>query len=184
MGSGKLIRAAHEKYHIDSFAKDVLFIFDNEDEMNAKEAELVTDDFVKLTSNYNLCPGGKGGWGYLNDSSETHRERSKRAGSSGGLALKGTKRSRSAVEKTAAANRQLYAEEKFQTPGFSGKTHSEEWRKNRSALMKIKQAGEKNSQFDTMWITNGAENRKVKKDVDNIPEGWYKGRINKQKLPR
>jgi hypothetical protein len=27
-----------------------------------------------------------------------------------------------------------------------------------------------------MWITNGTENRKIKKDLDNIPEGWYKGR--------
>lgn len=31
-----------------------------------------------------------------------------------------------------------------------------------------------------MWITDGIENKKIKKDVDNIPQGWYKGRINKQ----
>lgn len=35
--------------------------------------------------------------------------------------------------------------------------------------------GEKNSQFGSMWITNGTENKKIKK-VDIIPEGWYKGR--------
>ena len=40
------------------------------------------------------------------------------------------------------------------------------------------QKGSKNSQFGAMWITNGQENKKIKKDVDIIPEGWYKGRIN------
>jgi hypothetical protein len=39
------------------------------------------------------------------------------------------------------------------------------------------QRGKKNSQFGTMWITNGQENKKIKKDVDIIPERWYKGRI-------
>jgi hypothetical protein len=40
----------------------------------------------------------------------------------------------------------------------------------------FRQKGSKNSQFGTMWITNGIENKKIKKDLDNIPEGWYKGR--------
>jgi len=34
-----------------------------------------------------------------------------------------------------------------------------------------------NSQYGTMWITNGIDNRKIKKEQDVIPEGWYKGRI-------
>lgn len=37
--------------------------------------------------------------------------------------------------------------------------------------------GIKNGSYGTMWITNGIENKKIKKDVDTIPEGWYKGRI-------
>jgi hypothetical protein len=37
------------------------------------------------------------------------------------------------------------------------------------------QSGNGNSQYDTMWITNGSENKKIKKS-DPIPEGWYKGR--------
>lgn len=65
MGSGKLIRRAVAKYGIDSFKKEILHIFDNELEMNAKEAELVTEEFCK-ESNYNLCPGGHGGFGYIN----------------------------------------------------------------------------------------------------------------------
>jgi hypothetical protein len=43
-------------------------------------------------------------------------------------------------------------------------------------MRKPKNGGSKNSQFGTMWITNGIENKKIKKDLDIIPEGWYKGR--------
>lgn len=50
--------------------------------------------------------------------------------------------------------------------------------RQKQALSKIgHQQGSKNSQYGTMWITNGLENKKIKR-VDNIPEGWYKGRVN------
>lgn len=35
--------------------------------------------------------------------------------------------------------------------------------------------GEKNSQFGTCWITNGKENKKIKKE-ETIPNGWKLGR--------
>lgn len=38
------------------------------------------------------------------------------------------------------------------------------------------QQGSKNSQYGTMWITNGYTNTKIKK-IDLIPDGWYKGRV-------
>ena len=62
MGSGKLIRRAIAKYGVENFEKVILHIFDNEEEMNAKEKELV---FLGESS-YNLCDGGKGGFGYIN----------------------------------------------------------------------------------------------------------------------
>ena len=40
---------------------------------------------------------------------------------------------------------------------------------------RLKQKGENNSQFGSCWITNGIENKKIKKD-SNIPQGWYVGR--------
>lgn len=39
----------------------------------------------------------------------------------------------------------------------------------------LKQKGEGNSQFGSMWITNGIEAKKVNKDSE-IPQGWIKGR--------
>ena len=35
--------------------------------------------------------------------------------------------------------------------------------------------GERNSQYGTMWITNGELNKKIRKD-DPLPEGYYPGR--------
>ena len=56
--------------------------------------------------------------------------------------------------------------------------------KTKAAIQKRKQTykqighqqGEKNSQAGTMWITNGKENKKIKKNTF-IPCGWNKGRI-------
>ena len=39
----------------------------------------------------------------------------------------------------------------------------------------LKKTGEKNGSYNTLWITNGNENRKINK-TDPIPEGWKKGR--------
>ena len=61
-------------------------------------------------------------------------------------------------------------------PLWTGKKHTSETKSKISIANSINQLGNKNSQFGTMWITNGSENKKIKKDVDIIPEGWYKGR--------
>lgn len=68
LGSGKLLRSAIAKYGFNSFEKTILFVFDNEQEMNDKERELVTEDFVNSTATYNLVIGGKGGFSYINSS--------------------------------------------------------------------------------------------------------------------
>jgi hypothetical protein len=66
MGSGKFLLQSIAEHGIVNFHKDILFVFDNEAEMNAKERELVNIKFVKETTNYNLCIGGGGGWSFVN----------------------------------------------------------------------------------------------------------------------
>jgi len=61
MGSGKLIKAAIAKYGIDNFKKEIIEIFDNEDDMILREQELVTAEFIQDENNYNIMPGGKFG---------------------------------------------------------------------------------------------------------------------------
>lgn len=56
-----------------------------------------------------------------------------------------------------------------------GKKHSEETKQKIGKTNSLKQKGENNSQYGSIWITNGIENKKIKKDSE-IPQGWYKGR--------
>ncbi len=56
-----------------------------------------------------------------------------------------------------------------------GRKHKEETKRKIGLINSKKQRGKNNSQFGTIWITNGKENKKIKKE-EVIPEGWYKGR--------
>lgn len=182
MGSGKLIRSAIEKYGIENFKKEIIFIFDNEDDMNSKEAELVTEDFVKEDTNYNLCPGGKGGWGYLNSEYWTY-EKCARRGRLGlnsqiksGLHDKRSAKARKALKEKISKVGSIW----WETNNFYGKTHTEETKIKIGSANSEHQKGSGNSQFGTMWITNGKENKKIRKEAGIIPEGWYKGRVSKK----
>jgi group I intron endonuclease len=65
-GSGKAIAEAIRKHGKNNFTKEVLFIFDSENEMNLKERELVTEEFVTRNDTYNLGVGGEGGAHFRN----------------------------------------------------------------------------------------------------------------------
>ena len=73
LGSGKLISRAIEKYGRDSFLKEILFVFDNEEDMFAKERELVTESFVEDEKTYNCKPGGEANWYYVNKNGLNHK---------------------------------------------------------------------------------------------------------------
>ena len=187
MGSGKNLKRAIKKYGIENFEKEILFQFDNESDMNTKEAELVTEEFIKEDSNYNICPGGQGGFGYIN---------------SNGIGLYDNKSSEgkektkiSAIINISKANTlEKYDEKlehlkkateerikKYPNGTFKDKTHSDET-KRKISESNSKLVGPKNSQFGTIWITNGKENKKIKKS-DDIPENWYKGRTIRPRIP-
>ena len=67
MGSGKRLKHAQNKYGVENFVKEILFVFDTFEKMDAKEAELVTEEFCRQPTNYNIAPGGfGGGFRYIN----------------------------------------------------------------------------------------------------------------------
>lgn len=169
MGSGKHLNYAIKKHGLHNFEKEILFIFDNELEMNTKEAELVTEEFCLLETNYNLCPGGKGGWGYINQNNlgGFSLGHSNIAGVLGGKALAGRKLS--------DIHKNNISLGLIGNCNFKNKFHSEETKIKISKSQQEKQTGNKNSQFGTMWITNGLINKKIKK-TDIVPAGWNKGR--------
>lgn len=62
LGSGKSLASAIGKYGRDNFERRTLHSFESEQEAYACEAEIVTEEWCKRTDNYNLKPGGFGGW--------------------------------------------------------------------------------------------------------------------------
>jgi group I intron endonuclease len=60
-GSGKALKASIKKHGKENFKKEILFVFDTELEMNDKEVELITAEFVARTDTYNMGVGGEGG---------------------------------------------------------------------------------------------------------------------------
>lgn len=168
VGSGKNLKHAIAKYGIENFTKEVLFIFDNEAEMNSKEAEIVNEEFILREDTYNICIGGQGGFEYINSNGlrGCYNEKTRKKISK---TLKGRPPSNATIE--AIKKSHSLGKHKYDT--FSGKTHTYE---SKQKMKKSKNVGTSNSQFGTMWITDGKENKKIKKDVDIMPDGWYKGR--------
>lgn len=78
-------------------------------------------------------------------------------------------------------NRIFHAEGKMCSPDWTGKNHKpESIEKQKQTFKEIKhQQGSKNSQYGTCWITNGSENKKIKKEELYFWEekGYHKGRI-------
>jgi group I intron endonuclease len=67
MGSGKYLNHAFQKYGLENFTKEILFIFNNPKDMYAKEAEIVNEEFLAESNTYNLKKGGFGGFDYINE---------------------------------------------------------------------------------------------------------------------
>lgn len=176
MGSGKLIRRAIKKQGLDNFKKEILHVFDNEEDMNAKEKELV----IVSEETYNICEGGKGGWSYINrlglSLTEKHAIAAKKN------IKKGTKKFLELLEdekwKSVFCKKikdAHYSKKENYINPFKGKKHLDSTKNKIGISNSNKQSGEKNSQYGTMWITNGLENKKISK-TDQIPDGWRCGR--------
>lgn len=187
MGSGKHLKRSQQKYGIENFNKEILFVFDNENDMNIKEKELVTLEFCLREDTYNICVGGNGGFSYINNNnlnisiSEQKLRNPNLIKKASQMGNEAKKLKRENDENWANKYKENISkslkEYNAKNPNpFEGKFHTDEWKARHSEIMSQKQKGSNNSQFGTIWITNGIDNKKIKKDIDIIPEGWYNGR--------
>jgi len=183
MGSGKYLKRAMDKYGVENFAKEILFVFSTPEEMYAKEAEIVNEDFLVTENTYNLKVGGFGGFDYINSNPEKyltekrlaslmpHAERQRRWRDKYDTDPHFREVIASNVNKAHKAQREKYPE-----GAFKGRVHSDETKIAMSRKAKERlQDPTANSQYGTMWITNSIENKKIKK-TDPIPDGWRSGR--------
>ena len=73
MGSSAWLNASIKKHGIENFKKEILFICDNETDMNNKERELVNKEFVDRKDTYNLNEGGSGSWYACNKNGQNNK---------------------------------------------------------------------------------------------------------------
>jgi group I intron endonuclease len=182
MGSGKVIKRAIAKHGLKNFTKDILEFFENAELMYAHETQIVTEEFLSRKDVYNLRRGGTGGFDHIQKSPH-YKEWTKK----GGHAKKAsrTPKQTEALLQHVKTNQFLLKQKLIDNGGvawwkprqtFLGKRHTESTKaKMRKAKIGVCE-GSANSQYGTIWITNGINNKKLNSS-SQIPLGWRKGRI-------
>lgn len=188
-GSGVALKRAIKKYGKKNFTKEILHVFDNEEDMFNMESLLVNDEFVKETNSYNMVPGGKTTINYVNDLGLNLY------GDNGNPQnlIHGTKRIellkergvwdevRQKISEGVKRHNKEYGHRRI------GRKHSE-YTKEKIRKQKIgKNTGAENHQYGTKWIHNTdlEQSKRILKE-DIIPNGWKLGRVvdfNMKKLP-
>lgn len=194
MGSGQALRLAFKKYGINNFKKEILEYFNSEEELYAREKEIVNEDFIKRSDTYNVIKGGTGQWSYVNKFINSNEFMTK-IGKLGNdafqrkvqndLEFRNTWKTKisKGIKNFYKNNPEAKYKNKYKHNGYK---HSEETKlKMREIKKKNLPVGDKNSQYGTMWICNLdlRINKKISK-YEQIPDGWIKGRkvkINKCK---
>ena len=165
------IRAHGRKYH----EIEILEFFENRELLIQREIELVNEELLNDPMCMNLQPGGGGG--FIN---KDHMEKAQLAAAiSTNKKIKENPENwknsmKDNSEKISKKLISLYESGEF-IPPFKGRNHSFETILKMKDSAKGKHEGQKNSQYGTCWITNGTENKKIKK-TDDLPEGWSYGR--------
>ena len=177
MGSGLYLRNAIKKHGIDNFIKEYLFIFDNKEDMDNKEKEIVNESFILEDTNYNLKLGGTdGGWDYVHMHNLTDVTNARKVWDHKYHNDDNFKELIHSNGTKALKLGRIALDLKYPNGTFYCKSHSEET-KLQMSKSNTHQKGSNNSQYGTIWIHS--LELKVSKRInknDNIPEGWYKGR--------
>lgn len=175
LGSGKRLWYSVKKYGKENHKVEILEFLPNRRSLIEREMGLVNEDIIKEELCMNLKTGGLGG--FISD-----EQQKKRAIAAGKASAKKRKvddmlylKFKEIASKTMKKN---HKEGKIKYDTFAGKKHTDETKRKISKTNSIKQKGENNSQFGSVWITNGKENKKIKK-IDVIPNNWKLGRVFK-----
>jgi len=183
-GSGYKIRRSIKKYGKNNHIKEIIEFLPNRDSLKSRERELVSETVLKDILCMNLVIGGVGGFISESGVKEGRRVTDEI------LRKKYGDDFRKIISKNYYNNQTPEEKEKWKEKikigqknsnfdfgsTFRGKKHKEETKLRIGESNKNKQKGELNSQFGSCWITNGKENKKIKK-TEKIPDNWKLGRV-------
>lgn len=193
LGSGKILSRAINKHGVDKFIKQVLHVFDNMEDMFAKEAEIVNEEFINRSDTYNIKLGGNGGWDFVNKQglNFTYEKNNKISGFKN-VPQETRKLWQQQATQAFIDKYELFRQGLIPDPHpnreaftFKGKSHTDKTKAAMSTTHKERGSGkgEKNSQYGTCWVHNRETNKKIDKDELNhyLNQGWTRGRINVHK---
>lgn len=171
LGSGKRLWYSINYHGKENHTKEILEFCKTREELRKREEEIVNEQLLNEKLCMNLKTGGDGG-----KLSDEHMLILSKAGNEKQKWLiendKNFKiRRREIGLKNIGHLKTFSKEHKI----WVGKKHKEESKRKIGEKNSIKQKGNGNSQFGTCWITNGKENKKIKKG-EIIPNGWKLGR--------
>lgn len=170
MGSGKLIKKAISKHGLENFKKEILYIFDNPNDMFEKEKELISEEEVLNTQCYNLKIGGYGGWDHIDNVNHNIKINKLRNYNDPKF-----KKKLSESAKRSMKIRMDKGEKPFKnSKGFLNKKHSEETKK----IISEKNKGRVSSTKNKIWINNNKERKIInpKELKFYLNDGWKQGR--------
>lgn len=176
LGSGRELRQDISNLGRENFKREILFDFDNFEDMDNKEKELVTEEFIAREDTYNVRLGGQNPevdkicqmgnekicelWKHDNEWRENVRKK---------------------ISQALMENWDSHPERKRYDYFYdwTGKHHTEETKIKLRERAKY-YCGERHSQFGTVWIYNDRleQNKKVKKEHAEtfLNQGWKLGR--------
>jgi hypothetical protein len=172
MGGGKRIKNSVKKHGKDAHRKEILEFFENRELLRQREVELVNVELLNDSMCMNLQPGGGGG--LVNEEHKLKFLKGSSKWTSDQWKIPGGFQKNRIVSSTRM--KAMHEANKIKYDTFTGKKHKPESIERMKESQKGKQKGTKNSQFGTIWITDGINNKKITKDTQ-IPENWKKGRL-------
>jgi len=172
MGSGKRLRYSIRYHGINNHTKEILEYCDTREELSKREEEIVNEQLLTEHLCMNLVIGGGGVGGWPKSANDAYLSK-----------LHNDSEFKERISKKATENNlRLIKEGKLKVPSYdwTGKSHSGETKLKMSEASKGQGTGKANSQYGTCWITDGTDNKKIKKEeLDTyIRDGWVKGRFS------
>ena len=179
LGSGKRLRYSINKYGKENHQQEIIEFCSDRNSLIDRERKIVNLNEIAKVDCMNLKVGGEGG--FISKKQQIHR--SSCGGKARAKKLKNDIDYRKKVfGKISKAQKEnwkngVYINKNHVT--FLNKKHTKKTKKKMSESHKNKGCGKNNSQYNTCWITNGFQNKKIKKNEINNYNNieWELGRI-------